>query len=89
MIPKRRPKRNPKLSRLGPKVRIPPEMYEELIKVHGIVAYPGTPAEFALHLLMLSIEATRRQIEVEVQKTRLVQPASPQLAAKLREKRHE
>ncbi len=85
MIPKRS-KPKSKLKRFGPKVRIPPEMYEELIKVHGIVAYPGSLTEFALHLLKLSIEATQRQIEIEAQKTRLVQPASPQLAARLRQK---
>ncbi len=85
MIPKHT-KPKSKLKRFGPKVRIPPEMYEELIKVHGIVAYPGSLTEFALHLLMLSLEATRRTIELEAQKTRLVQPASPQLAAKLGQK---
>jgi len=86
MIPKRKPKRNPKLKRFGPKVRIPPELYEELIRIHGEVAYPGTLMDFVLYLLKLSIEATQRQIEAEAQKTRLVQPASPQLAAKLRQK---
>ena len=83
----KRPKRSLKLKRLGPKVRIPSEMYEELIRVHGVTAYPGTLMDFALHLLKLSLEATQRAIEVEAQKTRLIQPASPQLAAKLREKR--
>jgi len=82
MIPKRKSKRNPKLKRLGPKVRIPVDQYEELIKLHGEMSYPGTLADFALHLLILSLEAARRQI----QSTKLVQPASPQLAAKLRQR---
>ncbi len=81
MIPKRS-KPKSKLKRFGPKVRIPPEMYEELIKLHGETAYPGTLMDFALYLLKLSLEATQRQID----STKLVQPASPQLAAKLRQK---
>ena len=81
MIPKRS-KPKSKLKRLGPKVRIPPVLYEELIQVHGEVAYPGTLADFALYLITVALQATQR----EIQKTKLVQPASPQLAAKLRQK---
>ena len=82
MIPKRQPKRSPKLKRLGPKIRIPPELYEDLIQVHGEVAYPGSLTDFALYLVKLSIEATRRQI----QSTKLVQPASPQLLEMMKKK---
>jgi len=81
MIPKR-PKRNPKLKRLGPKVRIPPELYEELIQVHGEVAFNGSVTDFVMYLLAAASVEARRQI----QSTKLVQPASPQLAAKLRHK---
>ena len=82
MIPKRKPKRNPKLKRFGPKVRILPELYEELIRIHGEVAYPGSLTDFALHLMKMALEAAQR----EIQSTKLVQPASPQLAAKLRQR---
>jgi len=83
MIPKRKPKRNPKLTRFGPKVRLSPELYEELIRVHGEVRFPGSVMLFALYLIRLGLETTQRQID----STKLVQPASPQLAAKLRQKR--
>ncbi len=82
MIPKRQPKRSLKLKRFGPKVRIPPELYEELIRIHGETSYPGTLMDFALHLMKMALEAAQRQID----STKLVQPASPQLAAKLRQK---
>ena len=81
MIPKRRPKRNPKPGRLGPKVRIPPPLYERLIRLHGEADFRGSVMDFALYLLTLAIVETNRQI----QSTKLVQPASPQLAAKLRQ----
>jgi len=83
MIPKRKPKRNPKLKRLGPKVRIPPELYERLIALHGELTFDGTLADFAIYLLTCAIVEARRQI----QSTKLVQPASPQLAKLMREKR--
>jgi len=83
MIPKRKPKRNPKLKRFGPKVRIPPELYEELIRIHGEVAFGGSLTDFVMYLLKAGLEAAQFQLD----KTKLVQPASPQLAAKLREKR--
>ncbi len=81
MIPKHT-KPKSKLKRLGPKVRIPPELYEELIRIHGEVAFPGSLMDFALYLLKAGLEAAQFQLD----KTKLVQPASPQLAAKLREK---
>ncbi len=83
MIPKHT-KPKSKLKRLGPKVRIPPALYEELIQAHGEVAYPGTLTDFALYLIKVALQATQR----EIQSTKLVQPASPQLAAKLKEKEH-
>ncbi len=81
MIPKHT-KPKSKIKRFGPKVRIPPELYEELIRVHGEVRFPGSVMLFALYLIRLGLEATQRQID----STKLVQPASPQLAAKLKEK---
>ena len=81
MIPKR-PKRNLKLKRFGPKVRIPPELYQDLIQIHGELAWKGSPMDFALFLLEKALIEAQRQID----STKLVQPASPQLAAKLRQK---
>ncbi len=81
MIPKHT-KPKSKLKRFGPKVRIPPELYEDLIRIHGETSYPGTLMDFALHMMKMALEAAQRQID----STKLVQPASPQLAAKLREK---
>jgi len=82
MIPKRKSKRNPKLKRLGPKVRIPLTLYEELIRIHGEVTFDGTLNDFALYILTAGLVEAQRQLD----KTKLVQPASPQLAAKLRQK---
>ena len=82
MIPKRKSKRNPKLKRLGPKVRIPPELYEELIQTHGEMAFNGSVTDFVVYLLAAALVEAQRQI----QSTKLVQPASPQLAKLMREK---
>ncbi len=82
MIPKHT-KPKSKLKRFGPKVRIPPELYEELIRIHGEAAFPGSLTDFALALITMGLAQQQRRLD----STKLVQPASPQLAAKLREKR--